>query len=1239
MTTTKPQDPTTPKDDQQSMLGSQARAETHPDPSRANNFEAQEDAQGPIAKPSSVPGDDPARQTAPSFETALSVKKALSWVTDWGSLNYSPFGALQALADHDPGHFHQDPKRLGMVAAKSEHLWNDPLDSTPGRDKKHIAQAALLFNKVKPEEISDHPQSEHYLANLRKKFLDALVAQWKDEELFDPPLREDEADTAPRYAHGTILNAVGMTYKELAETPHVNRVLAKPGEQTLKQAKPDVEEFLISWFRKHNLDHHHPIGSPEWAMASALLQRAASHGQDIPNGLGDRAQLLKEFKLACNRWQEHPQGMDPKEQAALHLARSIGMRVENAAGEHKAKSVFEDWLDNASHVLKTEHAEMPAFCSKQPGPSLLEIAQASAQGMLQSGFGMIKGIINNPASAPFYGSGKMMYEGYSCNDLKKLGLGTTSMVLEFASLGKGPRAAGVRAAAMEAAAPLVTRMAASAARLETGNMSTSIIQLDIESGGGIWQVLGKSNAGQELKVLNSRTGELETFEKVYGTTDRYWKKTDGERGPMLVYDEISGELKPPPRLKGGAPGPFGDLTPQQIEEEVGGWTLDDRLQNAAITRARIIEEGGYREDEVWVRVEEGRVFVVAHRIETSAGIGEVIIEWDPHPARYRVEEISWSPDKSEAISLKEGGRGELLWRDGRVFVELTNVADRSAAEEIASAWDFLMGTSKPQGLGDIVIWERGDRWGIFREAPASASGILDRLVEQQKRDHFFPAYQNWKAGNVPKPIPEELPEFVSPNGIRVLGDPVPGYPNVFGYRQGYVTFLNNLEEAKAYKARWDGQNDRAAILRWRGSDEVAVYTPGVNGLDSNEFLYEVRHYRPKVDFPDRGYYIPPPVRGRLPDMSTSADVSKWSVSPREIREIGDPVPHYPNVYGYDTGYVAFYPNLQEARIAQTRWRDVYENRLGDLSPEVLNTAEVVRWDNSGEIGLFIPGVDRGMWREAFSDEEHGFGGPFETDIEGESVPEPHIPPEGHYVPPPEGTPAPPYPSNNVREDAWDYSQAHIQQHGDPVSGYPGVYYFDGRYVKFTEDAYSEAQSWNALYGMPGREASVAWVTGDQLPELVAVIPGIPPEEFGRYGLPAPSLTPPPRNRRSVSCEEPAVHAEAESTADPLPDIPQVSDAARGSQLEAPDAVLVVLFNGFAGAGETIDLRGLLAGNQNVEAGSAERPSRTAPFEPTGEVSHGAPVEAQEAGVEAEEELTMFTIGIQLPSAQNNSSWL
>jgi hypothetical protein len=683
-----------------------------------------------------------------------------------------------------------------------------------------------------------------------------------------------------------------------------------------------------------------------------------------------------------------------------------------------------------------------------------------------------------------------------------------------------------------AAEPLPGPSTASAGEGEPPPVRESGIVQDRAPGTKVHDVQEVLDGGRQLKVRDEATGQEITYERVPGlasSENRYWR-AEGQRGSILVYDASTGTLKAPAGLKGGAPGrkrPAEDLGGEAggaskktfFEKEIGGWTLSDRHEFAQMERTRLREEG-YVGVQI-IQDENDRVFVVAHRLNQPSasealevtGLGqlelgeartgdrplstseirpaamitaepgntpherpgeappsssgsqtdppfpttsqmppkpgpshesgmttvpspggrsthktgdEIIIDWKPSPSSFDTDtSIDPNDPRGRYIYLRQSqkfGKMYIQRSDNRfgedyptVFLELTGVADLSKAQELAAAWKTQGFIGKYVFRSDPVIWKNGDRWGLKRFVDPNSDAFYQE--DTDFRGHFFKPALDYNYRR------EDLPEFLSPLAIRIIGDPVPGHSNTFGYEYGYVTFVRDLEQARQYKEAYDRLypilvDEPATILRWKDSDEVAVFTVG-----GSEDAY---------------------------------------------RYVSD----------------------------------------GDSPP---------RWEGLDEIDDGLRELDRATLsgRSSVSDVPANLPGPSELTAEQRSLVEAgrhYVPPKGYYVPPPAGHPAPPYEPATpgvdiVREEQWHHTRSYIEQRSVPVSHHPDVQYFNGLYLRFTPDARNEAQSWNAAYGAPDRQAYVAHVPGDQRPELAVAIPGLPADEFGRYGLPQPSTIP------------------------------------------------------------------------------------------------------------------------------------
>ncbi|WP_137392384.1 hypothetical protein [Rhodoligotrophos defluvii] len=272
------------------------------------------------------------------------LSRALSWV-DWEvprSQAMSATAALTEINDSDP-HVRIDPRVLGArVALGSAGIAQ--IFST--RDGHSIDQAALLYNNVKPQEISFDLSSPSRLSVLRKTFLEALAREWRKTQIFSFDELEGDPAAPPLFKHATILNAAGKTIAELADDASL---VHTPGLDGLSDE--DRRDLLAEWARDNGLDVHHTIGTIEFSLASVLAQRAISRGEAPPEVLVDRESLLKAFQDEIIRWQEHPRdSFNPLVQAAFHLASSSGEppnRKDPKASLKQAVSSFaERWNAN-----------------------------------------------------------------------------------------------------------------------------------------------------------------------------------------------------------------------------------------------------------------------------------------------------------------------------------------------------------------------------------------------------------------------------------------------------------------------------------------------------------------------------------------------------------------------------------------------------------------------------------------------------------------------------------------------------------------------------------------------------------------------------------------------------------------------------------------------------------------------------------------------------------------------------
>ncbi|WP_137390659.1 hypothetical protein [Rhodoligotrophos defluvii] len=272
---------------------------------------------------------------------------ALRWV-DWEAERSRPLsaiGALKEINDSDP-HLRIDPAVLGARMA----LGSADLARIFSRGEGHfLDQAALLFSRVRPQEVSADPDSPIRLSALRKVFLEALGREWLKSQMFKPASGHQGDDTAPRLEQGTIINAMGKTISALADDPALAQV---PGMARL--GVTERQQLVAEWAAENHLDSHYKIGTPAFSLACIVRQRAASQATEAPPGLEDRATLLRAFLDEVKSWQKNPHGsVNPYVETAFHLARSSGYSPKGEAPDEILQDALayfgERWTANFGH--------------------------------------------------------------------------------------------------------------------------------------------------------------------------------------------------------------------------------------------------------------------------------------------------------------------------------------------------------------------------------------------------------------------------------------------------------------------------------------------------------------------------------------------------------------------------------------------------------------------------------------------------------------------------------------------------------------------------------------------------------------------------------------------------------------------------------------------------------------------------------------------------------------------------
>jgi hypothetical protein len=240
-----------------------------------------------------------------------------------------------------------EPPTLGRLIATGAEDVGKAWTGISRADFRHqVDKAALLFSKVRPEEVTDDPSSPGSLLLLRQNFFAALSRDWLKSELLAAAPTDGGQHAAPHFNGFTIVNALGKTAADLAGD---SSLFNTAGLKTLDQEERRL--LLAEWFDEHGLDRHYNIGTIEFSLACIVRQATLRRGEKETEGLQDRTALLKAYNAEIERWQQHPQeGANPHVLAAVHLARSSGEDLGGAAMPERLQevlTVFTDrWIAN-----------------------------------------------------------------------------------------------------------------------------------------------------------------------------------------------------------------------------------------------------------------------------------------------------------------------------------------------------------------------------------------------------------------------------------------------------------------------------------------------------------------------------------------------------------------------------------------------------------------------------------------------------------------------------------------------------------------------------------------------------------------------------------------------------------------------------------------------------------------------------------------------------------------------------
>ncbi|WP_137390211.1 hypothetical protein [Rhodoligotrophos defluvii] len=347
----------------------------------------------------------------------------------------SASAALTEINNSDP-HFRIDPlvlgARLAMGTARISNVFAT-------RDGFFLDQAALLFSRTRPEDISMDPQSPRRLSALRKSFFEALAREWQKAEMFKAESGQ-EGEPRPSFNGLTLVHASGKTVEALASDPSVLQVA---GLDKLSEA--ERTQLVAEWFDEHGLDRHYTIGTLEFSLASVLRQRAMRRQEPVPDGLENSQKLREAFEAELERCQEAPQGSDDLQlMAGAHFAWSSGMRIGSADGKAIAKQALstfrEHWTSSfgeppkgGCHENHGLEREPPArMTTAQMMETTIQIIDPKAQMLLSLG----KTVREDPISlVPIIGPARQIIDGGRKDDAGQIWIGSLLLAADCVGIG------------------------------------------------------------------------------------------------------------------------------------------------------------------------------------------------------------------------------------------------------------------------------------------------------------------------------------------------------------------------------------------------------------------------------------------------------------------------------------------------------------------------------------------------------------------------------------------------------------------------------------------------------------------------------------------------------------------------------------------------------------------------------------------------------------------------------------
>jgi hypothetical protein len=330
----------------------------------------------------SMPIDDIARSGPVDAQAVRARRSAESaGLDDLGGEWNAQRAALLTWVDLDKAKRYADDPILLLRAVAEHHrmaitaTFERTLDLADFQDETVFDEAAVLYREVLRANGHKPPAML-----IRKPFLHALAAAFAERRELDALFARPagEPTHTPYFDGFALRNAVGMTFEDLLRAPEtfgapIFEGMNEEGRRGLLRKK----------FVQMAEDRQYAIGTPEHAIASALMRSAAYRGESTVSRYAGSTSLVDTFKEAesTERAQPGRYPMAPRLLAALLLARANGVDLvtfERLSAQYERAVAY-------AEQLRTEGNEAPArwlaerLAAATAGRTLAEVSDEAAR--------------------------------------------------------------------------------------------------------------------------------------------------------------------------------------------------------------------------------------------------------------------------------------------------------------------------------------------------------------------------------------------------------------------------------------------------------------------------------------------------------------------------------------------------------------------------------------------------------------------------------------------------------------------------------------------------------------------------------------------------------------------------------------------------------------------------------------------------------------------------------------------